>query len=285
LNIIQRAYSILGLKNASGTVINPATEEKQDSVIAKMPTLAADGSVPVVLENKTDFIVDLYLHQNITGTFTINTNTTIDTRTVIIDSDVLPVVDNVVCLKEGARFYQGKIVSFTGTDPYTLTMDIPLDYAFTTAGTVHLAEHDLSVDGSSTPQHYHIKPPPGAAWHITRLIIHMEDATAMDSGKFGGITALTNGVVFRKKDTTYQNFFNVKTNGEIAERAYDVTYNPKAPAGVYGFSSRTTFSGPDKRGVVIALDGATSDELEIIVQDNLTGLTHFHVIAQGHVVG
>ena len=44
-------------------------------------------------------------------------------------------IELVVCITEGTRYYQGLLLSFTGTNPYTLTLDTPLDYAFTTAAT------------------------------------------------------------------------------------------------------------------------------------------------------
>ena len=66
------------IKNTSWNSVDPSTEAKQDDIIAKMPTLTASGEIPVVVENKTDFVVDLYVHMNISWTFTINSNTTID---------------------------------------------------------------------------------------------------------------------------------------------------------------------------------------------------------------
>lgn len=47
---------------------------------------------------------------------------------------------------------------------------------------------------------------------------------------------------------------------------------------------RRSFAGQDKNGVVIRLNGDQGDEFQVIVQDNLTGLTHFRTVVQGHVV-
>jgi len=53
---------------------------------------------------------------------------------------------------------------------------------------------------------------------------------------------------------------------------------------VYGFSYRRTFGGQDKNGVVVRLHGGTQDKLEIINQDDLTGLNKLAHVSQGHVV-
>ena len=106
----------------------------------------------------------------------------------------------------------------------------------------------------------------------------------MDSAKFGGISALANGVVLRKVDGVYHNIFNIKTNGDFALRSFDVAYDDKAPAGSYGFRCRTTFAGQSKRGVTIRLNGTSGDELQILNQDSLGALSHFNAIVQGHVV-
>jgi len=114
----------------------------------------------------------------------------------------------------------------------------------------------------------------------------MTATAAMDDSKFGSLDALTNGVVLRKKNGEVKNIFVVSDNGGIAERCYDTDYPTKVPAEIYAFRARRTFGGQDKNGVVVRLDGSESEELQIIIQDALSGgtLTKFAVVAQGHVV-
>ena len=247
---------------------------------------APGTSVDVNIQDQTTPIVDLYMHVHRAGTITITEDTTRGSYTYSITSTLLPVVGNLVCLKEAGEYYQGAVLSFTGSNPYVLTMDTPLDYAFTTDGGCSLVEHDIATsNGSSTPVIYHIRPPVGQKWDIVRVLFHIEDATAMDDGLFGGGAALTRGVVLRVVNGTWENIFNVKTNGEFAERAYDREYVTKPPAGTgHALNVRRTFGGPSKNGVVIRLDGDTDEELQLIIQDDLTHLDHFHAIAQGHVV-
>jgi len=78
------------------------------------------------------------------------------------------------------------------------------------------------------------------------------------------------------------NLWNVKSNGQIRLLCFDGNYSDKAPAGSYGFNFRNTYAGPSKHGVTIRLmDGET---LEILIQDSLTGLESFKMMAQGHIV-
>ncbi len=110
------------------------------------------------------------------------------------------------------------------------------------------------------------------------------DASEMDDTKFGGITALTKGVFLRKVNGVIKNIFNAKTNGDIALNCSTYSYADKAGAGNYGFRAIKTFGGQENQGVIIRLAGDTQDTLEIVVQDNLTGLTGMYIMAKGHTV-
>jgi len=52
MNVLQRAYSILGLKNSSGTPINPATEDKQDDLRTVIEVSQQDLLEEIVQELK-----------------------------------------------------------------------------------------------------------------------------------------------------------------------------------------------------------------------------------------
>ena len=109
----------------------------------------------------------------------------------------------------------------------------------------------------------------------------------MDDGKFGGITGgLTNGIFFRVKNGTTKNIFNAKTNGDLAAHMFDLNYvdDTLGPSGQYGLRGRRTFGGQSKNGVVIRLNSETNDIFECVVQDDLTDLTNFQIIVQGHIV-
>lgn len=141
----------------------------------------------------------------------------------------------------------------------------------------------MAVNGAVTTQVFQIGPTGGVIEvDVTRLMGYLQSGTAMDDSLFGSLGALTYGIVLRHKNGTTQNIWNAKTNGEMALLCYDFTYTTKAPAGQFGARFRNSYGGQDKHGVTIRLD--PGDTLELLVQDDLTGLGVFNMIAQGHIV-
>lgn len=243
--------------------------------------VGSNGAVDVNVQDQISDIIDLYLCRHIAD-ITLASGVGIADYQLTLVAGHGVVVGNILCFKENHRFLQ---VIVTAVATNLITIDSPFDYAYTTDALVYVSEHDAaSLAGTQgTPQIYNLSPPVGTTWDIVRLLFHIEDSTVMDDGTFGGMTALTNGVVLRKRDGTYKHILNVKTNGEFAQRAYDREYIAKPPAGTgHSMNVRRTFGGQSKNGVVIRL--APGDYLEVLVQDDITPLDHFHIIAQGHVV-
>lgn len=252
------------------------------------------GSWDVSVQDQTTEIIDLHLTRLITAiTLTVPFN--IDATTASVDSAVLPVAGNMVCFKEDTAFYQAEIltVTATGGTGYDLLLDSPSDYSFSVAGVCSLRSAALNVNGSVTPVIFYASPvglvdPVNSnkpqKWDIVRVMFQMTDNVSMDDAKFGGLTALANGIIFRKRNGTYKNIFNIKSNADFALHAYDISYSDKAPAGFFGFRSRRTFGGQEKNGVVLRLSAAENDQAQVIVRDDLRGLTKFEAVVQGHIV-
>lgn len=254
---------------------------KTDGLIRAIKT-DENGALDTYLQDQTTPIYNFYVKQ-LQNSATIATNTIIDTNTVILQAGHGFVTGNYISLLENNYVYQGKV---TNVVTNTLTLEAPLDYAFTTSATVRRTTVTMNVDGSSTRQIFNIVPIAGQIWDIISIIFLMEDTDTMDTAKFGGITALTNGIVLRKKYDAnhYKNIFAIHSNGEF-ELCNGVTnYQAKAPSGVYGFTSKHTFGGQSNYGAVIRIDGTKGDELQIVIQDNLTGLSTFKSTVQLHEV-
>jgi hypothetical protein len=133
----------------------------------------------------------------------------------------------------------------------------------------------------AAPILYSYQPRQGNVEHIKRIIIGMVHGAAADDSKFGSLTALTNGVIFRAYISgVYYNFTYWRSNYDIILDMYNVIYTDKAGPGVYGTKALGSFSDID---VAIRLDSAAGDKLEILVQDDLTGLDSFSIKVQGHV--
>jgi len=202
-----------------------------------------------------------------------------------------PLVGDVISLKDldGLSFYQGGITSVTpiSGDDYTVVVDTPVDAAFVVGDTAALETDDLAVNGSVTPVVFSISPIglfAGVEWDIVRILASILGTGAMGDGLFGNLTALTNGIVIRIDNGITKNVFNAKTNGEIRDHAFDLMYADKPPAGQEGMSFRRTFGGQSKNGVVVRISSEAGDGLKCIIQDDLTSLVSFKMVAQGHTV-
>jgi len=250
----------------------------------------ADPFVPVMdvfVQDQWTRIVDLLLMAPLSEA-TLTADITLDDRTATFDSLVAPVAGDWLCLKQDNRATQSLILAVVDNllDNYTVTVDSPIDYAYTAAGheTCGFGSTSLNVNGSVTPVSFYISPPVDTMWDITRILLNMSDIASGDEATFGGQNALTNGIVLRvvhSEDTN--NIFNSKTNGMFSLRNFDMVYTAADKFGVYGFKTRRTFNGQDKNGVTARLLGP-DDKIEIIIQDDLTGLSEFKICAQGHVV-
>jgi hypothetical protein len=164
-----------------------------------------------------------------------------------------------------------------------ITLDTPIDQEMQINSAVAGVETNMNVDGSSTTQVFQIGPVGVGSTlvvDITRIMGHILDSTVMDDSKFGGITALTNGVVLRHNNSVIHNIWNVKSNADLALLCYDFRYADNAPGGQYACNFRNTYGGQGAHGVVLELQ--PGDYLEVLIQDDLTGLDQFNMMAQGH---
>lgn len=236
--------------------------------------------IPVEIQDQYSETIDLYLCQKY-----LTTNPTssilLESRSIDLDSVSGIIAGDCIDISENGKTFQALVQSVVGS---TVNFNCPSDQAFTSSAVVKLGKWNMNVNGSITPVIYNISPPAGVQWDINRIIIGILDDTAMDDSKFGGISSLTNGLVFRIKDGYYKNLFVVNDNGGFRERSFDAQYLDKAPAGYYGFGCRKTFNGQDKSGVTLRIDGDDGDELQIIIQDDLTNLNKLTCVAQGHTV-
>jgi hypothetical protein len=168
----------------------------------------------------------------------------------------------------------------------TITLDTPIDFDYPAGTFVDIAITNMAVNGAITPQIFGLRGtgvPPGVelTFDVTRLIFKCFTLTAPDFGEFGDLTKLTNGLVLRKRDGGTYNIFNVKDNGEIAGIMFDFNFISAIGSGQDGFISRLTFGGQSKLGVVQRL--SIGEDLELIIQDDLSGLTLLEITAEGHI--
>ena len=162
-----------------------------------------------------------------------------------------------------------------------ITIDSEIDVAYTVADTVvSFGSTDMAVDGSTTPVIFGIRNPTTSdvafTVDLTRMIVTMELSSGGDYDEFGNIPRLTNGLLCRFTDSKTYNIFNVKDNREFDGLMYDYKFIDAVGNSPNGISGRFTF---EKLGTVVRL--APFEDLQFIVQDNLTALTEFNITVQG----
>jgi hypothetical protein len=180
-----------------------------------------------------------------------------------------------------SRSFYAEVVSVATN---TITLDRPIDHDFTAADTLgRIVTTNMAVDGSVTPQIFSIRAG-FTETDIVRFIITIIGDGPMDDGKFGNLAKLTRGLTLRIYDGFQKTILNFKTNGEIKQFCFDGTYTPGTlgPSGAEGFSARITYGGQSKHGVVLRI--GTDDVIQLVVQDDLTGLVSLKASAQGHEV-
>ena len=295
-------FSRLFMKNVAGTVVNPATEDKQDDAIANQTdgtqiSRAYDGAgnpLSSYLDNTGKYVLNVHdadVHNILINRHFVNFDTATENPTVAIvsgDTIILVadttgfIVGGTIVIKDAAgdvrehHFVVTAVVANT-----SITVDRPIDNAYTTSATLEVVSMNMNVVGSlAAPISYILKPPVDEVWHIVRILLSITDASAMDDALFGGLPALTNGVTIREVRSNTTTLTNWKANKDMKEDMYDVDYALKAPAGFYGLNGRWTFKNA---GVALRLDGAEGDFIEVLIQDNLTGLVTFRVKGQGHI--
>lgn len=210
----------------------------------------------------------------------------INQREIVVTSSTGIVVGSYVILFSlvTQRFYFGEATDITGTP--TIILDTPLDSTFPAGTFVDIAITDLSVNGLTTPQTFGLRglgAPPGVDIQvdIERILFTCVADSAVSASLFADLPALLNGLVLRVRNGTTHNTFNIKSNRELAGLMFDfdVSAATNPQQGEDGFKTRFTIS---RLGVVIRL--AVGEDLELIVQDNLLGITILECIAEGSIV-
>lgn len=232
-----------------------------------------------VLPQDPEYIgFNLYLCKDL-GTTTLDVDVVVDEKTVTVTSATGALVGDCINIRQGSKIFQSLIRAVNGT---LITFASPLDNAFTAGATVCFGEWNLNIDGSTTPQIFKVCPPPDAKFHVASISITITDDATMDDSKFGSLTRLANGLICRRTDGQIFNYFLISNNAGFYQAGYDTQYPEKVPSGVYAFNARKHVM--DTNGSIIALNGATTDEFQIIVQDNLTGISEFTIVVHGHIV-
>lgn len=136
------------------------------------------------------------------------------------------------------------------------------------------AEHNMIQDYSSTEGIFKFQPGSDEVFLVSRMIITIKDAGSIDADNYGNGVTLTNGIVIRAADDSgvlkdITAGVPIKTNGEWATRCYDVK-DVQWGAGDNYISGRWTLA---KNGALMKLDGSKNARIEVVLNDDFSGLT------------
>jgi hypothetical protein len=140
---------------------------------------------------------------------------------------------------------------------------------------------------SSVADIFYIQPPAGSRYEINRMIVTVQDTGAQRAEYYGALgTALTNGITVREQndDGTFNNLtdgITIKTNAGWGSICYDVDLKSWG-AGDSMLLVRWTFRNA---GDPIQLNGNSNDRLEVVLNDDLSGLVAHYFMVQGVELG
>ena len=140
----------------------------------------------------------------------------------------------------------------------------------------------MNVNGSVTPVSYRWTCPADHFFMFQRFIFQIVDA-GLDWNLFGGIAALTNGVVFSiydSDDTILAQFPPLKVNYEVS-----MVFgggNAQIRQGAALGNLIAIFNIPEQIGYVLTL--TEGQYVEAVIQDDLTALTHMDALVTGRMV-
>lgn len=279
-----------------------AVSDKSSLIVTELSDLCTDGHFAKSFEvdSRGNTALGVWVQDQTTTPFnvpflkrkettTIAADVAIDDRVVTLPGGHTAVVGDILELTDNATgiFVQSRILSIATND---LTLDQPINFAYTAAGTTAIISSDeILVDGSSTPQIFALAPITNQVGDIVHLILEIEGNGGMDATTLGADPALTNGCVFRIKNSAggYHNLFNFRSNGDLIHHAFNHQYLlPKEGNTVKSIVTQLRFGGQSEHGVVVRLDGSLNEELQLVIQDNLTtGLNiRFKLTGVGHLV-
>jgi len=235
-----------------------------------------NNALDVSVQDQTTEAIDLYLYR-LDATVTLSSAAAKDQEYLSVTSITGVTTEDAITIYEGDKVFQSLVTNATGN---SIEIASPLDTTFTTAAIVEVGPWKMNVNGSVSPQEFIIKAPASSQYDIYTIRMNITDNAAMDSALFGGIPALTKGLILRATDGTDKNLFLVVNNIGFAEQGFTLIYDDKAPSGEYGLRGVKHFR--EDNGVAIRLTGSDGDMLKVIIRDDLTGLLLLNFTISGH---
>lgn len=174
-----------------------------------------------------------------------------------------------ILIWENSVFFQAQVASVTGNN---VTVRLPTDVPFTVAAKVIRGKINLAINGAITPKQFYLRPLLSTIpLDFSTVMVLMSHNVEADDGKFGGITALSNGLLIKRAGGFTQGLGNYRSNQKFRDFGFDVSYPAKAPSGTYATEARMRMI--DTFTQELRIDPRLTDYVQATVRDDLTGLT------------
>lgn len=144
---------------------------------------------------------------------------------------------------------------------------------------------DATGNYSVTPEIFYIQPPSSQVYRIHRMIPSLVDANGLIADEYGNLGApLTNGIQVRIQDDSgtlidLTDTLPVQTNGDWAHLCHDVNLFDWG-SGNDHVTARWTFANS---GTELRLIGANNERLEVVLNDDFTGLLEHEFRVEGYI--
>jgi len=272
----------IGYYNAGGGGGYTIDRTKITDESGRIWSLESNGAMPVNIQDQTSDLFMGTMARAIGSPMTLASTTVKDSYQVTLTAGHTFTAGDCMLIVCRKHEFLGKVLSVAGN---VITLDSPLDCEYLASSSlVFEIQKNMNVNGSVRPVKYEVAlgETSDVEIDIYEIRFKLFDNSAMDESRFGGMTALTRGVVLRveRADGTIKNYFNAKSNGMFSLYCDNNQYDTKAPSGQYSVEFKWKVSRD--QGVAIRL--SAGDKFVLIVQDDLTPLINFEAKVLGHEV-
>ena len=138
---------------------------------------------------------------------------------------------------------------------------------------------------SITPETFYIQPPSREEYHINRMLVYVEDTGNFSADNYGALAsplsvgidvrvADDNGAVYDLTDGLF-----VKSNSEWGRHCFDVEYISFGTGNNFMHVRWSFF----RAGPPVLIRGDSNERLEVVLNDDLSGLADHRFMVQGYV--
>lgn len=251
----------------------------QESTIDYLNSILNLATTDVFINDQTTPPFQYYLMYEQKDDITLTENTFIDSSFCLVSSGHgFTGTGEYIVIMENNRYEQLEVIS-TSNDSVFLSET--LDFDFTTNATVIRGIIDMNVDADTTAILFKclLRNNFTIPIDIQTVKLTMQHSTSADDSKFGDLTELTNGLRFKKTNSSIQGLGNYSSNQDFKEFGAAVIYEDKAGGGNH--STTVVFDVKTIYGIVIRLNPREGDCFNALTQDDLDGLLRLRVSIMG----